>query len=73
MSTVLTRAERLLVDARRMLLEFGDELGQGQWDGRGPEAVMRIHAVDAELANATALLFQIDGRDGPPPPSIGIQ
>ena len=69
----LMKAERVLVDANRLLLEFAEEIGQGVWVGRESEAAMRISAISQELHKAVALMFASDGTDGPPPPSLTLQ
>lgn len=62
----LRKAERLMVDARRQLLEFGNEIGQGKWAGKEAEAAMRTVAISEEIGKATALLLASDGYDGAP-------
>ena len=61
----LMKAERVLVDANRLLLEFAEEIGQGVWVGRESEAVMQISAISQELHKAVALMFASDGRPLP--------
>lgn len=55
------RIEQVLNEARRQLLDFAQEVGQGKWVGRESEAAIRAGEISEEIGKATALLFATDG------------
>lgn len=66
------KAEQLLVETRRHLLKFGDELGQGEWSGKEAEAAIRAAEISEEIGQATALLFASDGDQEKSYPSLNL-
>lgn len=68
----LRKAEQLLVETRRQLLEFGDELGRGKWSGKEAGAAMRATEISDGIGQAIALLFASDGDQEQTPPSLNL-
>lgn len=66
------KAERMLVDARRELVEFAQEIGQGKWAGQEAEAAMRAHAIGQAIGEAIPLVRELREALTNNAPSIGL-